>query len=59
MLLGGKLMNWDLVMAAIDYITHVYHAGGAKIRWVVWIWCAFVFLYWLLGKYDAIHKKIL
>lgn len=50
-------MNWDLIQAGIVFVTSVYHAGGAKIRWVVWIWCAFIFLYVLLGKYDSIHKK--
>ncbi len=50
-------MSWDFVNTAIDFITRVYNAGGAKIRWVIWIWCAFIFLYVLLGKYDAIHKK--
>lgn len=50
-------MSWDFIEVGIDFIINVYHAGGAKIRWVVWIWCAFIFLYVLLGKYDAIHKK--
>ena len=50
-------MSLDLLYAGIDFLINVYHAGGAKIRWVVWIWCAFIFLYVLLGKYDSIHKK--
>ena len=50
-------MSWDFIKTIIDYTIKVYNAGGAKVRWVVWIWCAFIFLYVLLGKYDSIHKK--
>ena len=50
-------MDWSFLKIIIDFATGVYHAGGAKIRWVLWIWCAFIFLYVLLGKYDSIHKK--
>lgn len=50
-------MDWSVITIIIEFLTGVYHAGGAKTRWVVWIWCAFIFLYLLLGKYDSIHKK--
>ena len=54
---GGQKMNWDLLELVIKFAVNIYHAGGAKIRWVVWFWAAFVFLYLLLGQYDAIHKR--
>lgn len=50
-------MNWDIITVIIGFLSELYHAGGAKTRWVVWVWCAFIFLYVLLGKYDSIHRK--
>lgn len=51
-------MDWVAEIAfAWDYIKNIYHAGGARVRWVLWFWCAFIFLYIVLGKYDSIHKK--
>ena len=50
-------MSWDLLEIVLKFVVTIYHAGGAKIRWVVWFWAAFVFLYLLLGQYDAIHKR--
>lgn len=51
-------MDWVAEIAfAWDYIKNIYHAGGARVRWVLWFWCAFIFLYIVLGKYDSIHKQ--
>lgn len=50
-------MNWELVLVIWNFFVEMYHAGGAQVRWVVWIWCAFIFLYVLLGIYDSIHKQ--
>lgn len=50
-------MTLEFLSIIWGVITNVYHAGGAKTRWVIWFWAAFVFLYILLGKYDTIHKK--
>lgn len=50
-------MDWDILKVLAEIAIGVYNAGGAQMRWVVWIWCAFIFLYLLLGKYDSIHKK--
>ena len=51
-------MDWNsAIVFVVNIIERVYHAGGAQVRWVVWIWCAFIFLYILLGKYDSIHKR--
>lgn len=48
---------WEFLSILWGIVTNVYHAGGAKTRWVIWFWVAFVFLYVLLGKYDTIHKQ--
>lgn len=50
-------MVFEILEFSWNIITNIYHAGGAKIRWVVWFWIAFIFLYVLLGKYDMIHKN--
>lgn len=48
---------WEALVILWEIINNVYHAGGAKTRWVIWFWAAFIFLYVLLGKYDTIHKN--
>jgi len=45
----------DFVDIVYRFLTDMYNSGGAKVRWVDWIWAAFVFLYLIIGKYERIH----
>jgi protein-S-isoprenylcysteine O-methyltransferase Ste14 len=47
----------ELVIWIAQKATEIYDAGGPAVRWIIWFWVAFVFLYWLLGKYEKIHSS--
>ena len=52
-------MNIDIIGILIRFIVDVYHSGGPILRWLVWIWVAFLYTYVLLGRYERINSKIL
>jgi len=41
-----------------EILVKVYEAGGPTIRWLIWLWVAFVVFYVVLDKYDKKHFYI-
>jgi len=47
----------ELFLLFWNFMSDMYHAGGASLRWVIWGWAAFLCLYFVLSRYDKIQRK--
>lgn len=46
---------WNIIL---DFLSWAYHNGGLSLRWVLWIWMAFLFMYGLLRAYERINVSV-
>jgi len=55
----GIFLIWSKIMDIINFVWlflgDLYNSGGPRVRWVLWFWVAFLFLYLIIGKYERIH----